>query len=40
MTEKKQVSLQEFIESVNKKSGKMNGRKIKFAFVKRKRKAR
>jgi hypothetical protein len=37
MTEKKLASLETFIASVNKKD-RRNGLKIKFAFVKRKRK--
>jgi hypothetical protein len=37
MAEKKQVDLNTFIENVNKKD-KRNGKKIRFAFVKRKRK--
>jgi len=37
MGEKKLPDLKEFIENVNKKD-KLNGKKIRFAFVKRKRK--
>jgi hypothetical protein len=38
MAEKKLTDVKEFIESINKKSGKRNGKAIRFAFVKRKRK--
>ena len=38
MAEKKNTDLQQFIETVNKKDGKVKGKKIRFAFVKRKRK--
>jgi hypothetical protein len=38
MTEKKMVDLQTFIENVNKKGSKLNGKKVRFAFTKRKRK--
>ncbi len=37
MAEKKLTDLKDFVENVNKKN-KVNGRKIKFAFTKRKRK--
>jgi hypothetical protein len=37
MAEKKQKDLKTFIENVNKKDTKRNGKKIKFAFVRRKR---
>ncbi len=37
MAEKKQTDLKTFIENVNKKN-KVNGKKIRFAFTKRKRK--
>jgi hypothetical protein len=39
MAEKKLTDLKEFIENVNKKNKDHNGKQIKFAFVKRKRKA-
>jgi len=38
VAEKQLGDLKEFIESVNKKSKKRNGRKVRFAFVNRKRK--
>ena len=38
MTENKMVDLKTFIESVNKKEEKRNGKKVKFGFTKRKRK--
>jgi hypothetical protein len=37
MAEKKQVALETFIENVNKKDTNRNGKKVKFAFVRRKR---
>jgi hypothetical protein len=37
MAEKKLTDLKTFIENVNKKDTKRNGKKIKFAFVRRKR---
>ena len=37
MAEKKQQDLETFIENVNKKD-KMNGKKVRFGFTKRKRK--
>ena len=37
MAEKKQIDLKTFVENVNKKD-KPNGKKIRFAFTKRKRK--
>jgi hypothetical protein len=37
MTDKPSKDLQTFIENVNKKD-KLNGKKIRFAFIKRKRK--
>jgi hypothetical protein len=39
MAEKKMIDLKEFIENVNKKNRDHNGKRIRFAFVKRKRKA-
>jgi hypothetical protein len=39
MAEKKLTDLNEFMASVNKKNGKVNGKKIEFAFVHKKRKA-
>ena len=38
MTDKTLPDLKTFIENVNKKDGKRNGLKIRFAFTKRKRK--
>ena len=38
MAEKKLTDLNEFMASVNKKNGKVNGKKIQFAFVNKKRK--
>ena len=38
MAEKKLTDLKEFIESVNKKNKKHNGKVIQFAFVNKKRK--
>jgi hypothetical protein len=38
MAEKKLTDLKEFIDTVNKKDGKVNGKKIQFAFVNKKRK--
>jgi hypothetical protein len=38
VAEKKLSELKEFIESVNKKPEKRSGKKIRFAFVNRKRK--
>jgi hypothetical protein len=38
MTEKKTVDLKTFIENVNKKEEKRNGKKVRFGFTKRKRK--
>lgn len=38
MAEKKTVDLKEFIENVNKKNKDHNGKAIRFAFVKKKRK--
>jgi hypothetical protein len=38
MDDKPLTDLKTFIENVNKKSNKRNGRKIRFAFTKRKRK--
>jgi hypothetical protein len=38
MAEKKLTDLTEFIDSVNKKNKNHNGKKIQFAFVKKKRK--
>jgi hypothetical protein len=38
MAENKLTDLKEFIETVNKKNTDHNGKKIRFAFVKRKRK--
>ena len=38
MAEKTMIDLKEFIDSVNKKNKDHNGKKIRFAFVKRKRK--
>ncbi len=36
MSEKKQIDIETFVENVNKKD-KMNGKKVNFHFVKRKR---
>ncbi len=38
MAEKKLTDLKEFLACVNKKDGKVNGKKIQFAFVNKKRK--
>ena len=38
MTEKKTADLKTFIENVNKKEEKRNGKKVRFGFTKRKRK--
>jgi hypothetical protein len=38
MTEKKTTDLKTFIENVNKKDEKRNGKKVRFGFTKRKRK--
>jgi hypothetical protein len=38
MTEKKLTDLKTFIENVNKKEEKRNGKKVRFGFTKRKRK--
>jgi len=38
MGDKPLIDLKTFIENINKKNGKRNGKKIRFAFVKRKRK--
>jgi len=38
MADKSLIDLKTFIENVNKKNEKHNGKKIRFAFVKRKRK--
>ena len=38
MAEKKTVELKDFIENVNKKNKDHNGKAIRFAFVKKKRK--
>jgi hypothetical protein len=38
MTEKKMSDLKTFIENVNKKEEKRNGKKVRFGFTKRKRK--
>lgn len=38
MAEKKLTDLKEFIDSVNKKNQDHNGKKIRFAFTKKKRK--
>jgi hypothetical protein len=39
MAEKKLTDLKEFIQNVNKKNTNHSGKKIRFAFVKKKRKA-
>ena len=38
MTEKKMADLKTFLENVNKKEEKRNGKKVRFGFTKRKRK--
>ena len=38
MGDKSLIDLKTFIENINKKNEKRNGKKIRFAFVKRKRK--
>ena len=38
MSDKPDVDLKTFIENVNKKGSKLHGKKVRFAFVKRKRK--
>ncbi len=38
MSVKQQIDLKTFLENVNKKDGKLNGKRVRFGFTKRKRK--